>query len=108
MENPEPGDPRSADGAWVPSATIFLRAELPIVEPALARGVLTSSDAGDNGFIPMERLQHGLAEVQISLHYPSNPSTQLASAGFEVEVQCRRTRCIELQVLNKSDCGIML
>ena len=61
--NEEPGNLRSADGAWVPSATIFLRVELPIVKPALARSVLTSADAGDNGFIPMERLQHGLAEV---------------------------------------------
>ena len=47
--NEEPGDLRSADGAWVPSATIFLRVELPIVKPALARSALTSADAGDNG-----------------------------------------------------------
>ena len=65
--NEEPGDLRSADGAWVPSATIFLRVELPIAKPALARSALTSADAGDNGFIPLERLQHGLAEVASDL-----------------------------------------
>ena len=65
--NGEPGDLRSADGAWVPSATIFLRVELLIVKPALARSALTIADAGDNGFIPLGRLQHGLAEVASDL-----------------------------------------
>ena len=66
--NEGPGDlRRSADGAWVPSATIFLRVELPIVKAALARSALTSADAGDNGFIPLERLQHCLEGVASDL-----------------------------------------
>ena len=37
------------------------------MKPALARSVLTSAGAGDNGFIPLERLQHGLAQVASDL-----------------------------------------
>ena len=61
---------RSPIGRWRMGAErdrIFLRVELPIVKPALARSVLTSADAGDNGSIPMERLQNGLAEVATDL-----------------------------------------
>ena len=63
---------RSPIGRWRMGAerdSIFLRVELPIMKPALARSVLTSADAGDNGFIPMERLQHGLAEAASDMMY---------------------------------------
>ena len=79
--NEEPGDLRSADGAWVPSATIFLRVELPIVKPALARSVLTSADAGDNGFIPLECLQHGLVEVASDLVCLPQPQMIMTASG---------------------------
>ena len=45
-----------------PSETIFDRVELPIAVPALVRTQLPDADASGNGFIPLERLQHGLAE----------------------------------------------
>ena len=57
------GDLRSIDVAWVPSETIFGRVELPVAVPALALRQLPDVDASGNGFIPLERLQHGLAEI---------------------------------------------
>ena len=60
-------DLRSIDVAWVPSETIFGRVELPIAVPALARSQLPDADASGNGFIPLERLQHGLAEIASDL-----------------------------------------
>ena len=60
-------DLRSIDVAWVPSETIFGRVELPVEVPELALGQLPDVDASGNGFIPLERLQYGLAEVASDL-----------------------------------------
>ena len=61
------GDLRSIDVAWVPSETIFGRIELPVAVPVLAMRQLPDADASGNGFIPLERLQHGLAEIASDL-----------------------------------------
>ena len=60
-------DLRSIDVAWVPSETIFGRIELPVAVPVLAMRQLPDADASGNGFIPLERLQHGLAEIASDL-----------------------------------------
>ena len=60
-------DLRSIDVAWVPSETIFGRIELPVAVPVLAMRQLPDADASGNGFIPLERLQHGLAEIASNL-----------------------------------------
>ena len=61
------GDLGSIDVAWVPSETIFGRVELPVAVPALGLRQLPDVDASANGFIPLERLQHGLAEIASDL-----------------------------------------
>ena len=60
-------DLRSIDVAWVPSETIFGRIELPVAVPVLAMRQLPDADASGNGFIPLERLQHGIAEIASDL-----------------------------------------
>ena len=61
------GDLRSVDVAWVPSETIFKRVDLPIAVPALAQSQLLDAVTSENGFIPLERIQYGLAEVASDL-----------------------------------------
>ena len=60
-------DLRSIGVAWVPSETIFGRVELPVAVPVLAMRQLPDVDASGNGFIPLERLQYGLAEIASDL-----------------------------------------
>ena len=60
-------DLRSVDVAWVPSETIFVRVDLPIAVPALAQSQLPDAVTSGNGFIPLERIQYGLAEVASDL-----------------------------------------
>ena len=51
----------------MPSETIFVRVDLPIAVPALARSQLLDAVTSENGFIPLERIQYGLAEVASDL-----------------------------------------
>ena len=60
-------DLRSVDVSWVPSETIFGRVELPVAVPVPALRQLPDVDASGNGFIPLERLQHGIAEIASDL-----------------------------------------